>query len=173
MSAAYADPLSEPVRVQTVEWSNPADDEAAVEPQGAAAGEAEAGKTQAGETAQVAPAAAPQTAAADAAAADAHGPAHVVSPGHVFGKAPAEDAAGSGQGFDAPRQLEAVTAAEVAGVRIGSRIEEVIQALGRPTFSFTGLTGRSYTEKYLFKKADGQTITVLAWAGVVTSVLVS
>ncbi len=165
MSAAYSDPQGKPVHVQKVEWSNPADDEAA-EQEAGIAGEGE-------ETAQVPPAAAAENGATDTAVADTHGPAHVVAPEHTFGDASAEDSASSEQAFNAPAQLEAVTTAEVAGVRIGSRIEEVIQTLGRPTFSFTGLTGRSYTEKYVFKKADGETITVLTWAGVVTSVLVS
>lgn len=165
MSAAYGDPLGKPVRVQKVEWSNPADDEAA-EQEAVLAGEAE-------EAADVASAAGAENGAADAGARGTHGPAHLVAPGHEFGEAPAEESATSEQAFDAPPQLEAVTTAEVAGVRIGSRIEEVIQTLGRPTFSFTGVTGRSYTEKYVFKKADGETITVLTWAGVVTSVLVS
>jgi hypothetical protein len=37
----------------------------------------------------------------------------------------------------------------------------------------TGIVGKSYTEKYVFKNAEGDTITVLTWAGVVTSVLLS
>jgi hypothetical protein len=98
----------------------------------------------------------------------------IVSPGQAFGESSGSTGSGNGaSAFGAPPQLEPVTDAEIAGVRIGSPIDEVVQALGRPTFSLTGIAGKSYTEKYVFKNAEGETITVLTWAGVVTSVSVS
>lgn len=163
MGAAYRDPLSEPIRVKKVEWSNP--EENAAENK-TAEQQVELAGSELTSTGEVV-----AEASAEAATSETRGAAHVVSPGHSHGESSVEGSVEPG--FGAPPQLEAVTDAEIAGVRIGSRIDEVIRTLGRPTFAFTGLTGRSYTEKYVFKNADGETITVLTWAGVVTSVLVS
>lgn len=159
MGAAYREPLRDPIRVQTVEWTNPAEETAAAE-QGRELVEADAsGQVAAGQV---------STEESGIEGAEA---ARIVAPGHGFGGdssqagvEPEADSAGQ------PR-IEAVTNAEAAGVQIGSQIADVIRTLGRPTFSLTGIVGKSYTEKYVFKNADGDTITVLTWAGVVTSVL--
>jgi hypothetical protein len=68
---------------------------------------------------------------------------------------------------------EPITDAEVAGVRLGSAIEEVIGLLGQPAFALTGIAGKSYTEKYVFKRGDGATIIVFTWNGAVTAISLS
>jgi hypothetical protein len=164
MAASHREPLREPVRVRTIEWSNPAEENPGT-------GEQQGVTDAAGESSPAAPPALSVEPTAEAAE-----PARVVSPGHSFGESSSSsgpDSTRLGSAFSDPPQLEPVTDAEVAGVRIGSRIDDVLQTLGRPTFTLTGITGKSYTEKYVFKNADGETITVLTWAGVVTSVLVS
>lgn len=161
MGAAYREPLREPIRVQTVEWSNPAEETASAE-QGTELAEADAS----GE----APAVQDST---EQPGIESAGPARVVSPGHGFGESPEQSGIEPEGASTDPPQLEPVTNAEVAGVQIGSPIDDVIRTLGRPTFSLTGIAGKSYTEKYVFKNAAGETITVLTWAGIVTSVLLS
>jgi len=162
MSAAYSDPVREPVRVRSVEWSNPSEEQAA------------AMEPESGGTAELS---APEQAAApgDAVppAVESSQPGEVVSPAQVIRNTSGHGAAGPQDDLAGVSYPEPATDGEIAGVRIGSKIDEVISTLGRPTFSFTGIVGKSYTEKYVFKKADGETITVLTWTGIVTSVLVS
>jgi hypothetical protein len=161
MGAAYREPLREPIRVQTVEWANPAEEIAAAEQGGELAEAGASGQVAAGQ---------PSTEESDI---EGAGPARIVAPGHGFGDASGQDGIEPEAGSAGQPQLEAVTNAEAVGVQIGSRIDDVIRTLGRPTFSLTGIVGKNYTEKYVFKNAEGDTITVLTWAGVVTSVLLS
>ena len=160
-SAAYSEPMREPVRVKNVEWANASEEQAAL---AESASEATAqGPTETG--------AAPGEPVA--AAVESSQPGEVVSPGHVVRNTtwngPAEPPL---EAANVPR-VDPARDAEIAGVRIGSKIDDVVRTLGRPTFSFTGIVGKNYTEKYLFKNANGETITVLTWTGIVTSVLVS
>lgn len=161
MSAAYRDPVREPVRVKSVDWSNPSEEQSAA---------AEPGRegTSPGATEQVA-----ATIDAGSPAVESSQPGEAVSPGQSI-RNTSEHGWVEPQG-DAPAapRVDPATDGEIAGVRIGSKIDEVIHTLGRPTFSFTGIVGKNYTEKYVFKNADGETITVLTWTGIVTSVLVS
>jgi hypothetical protein len=161
-----SEPMREPVRVKSVEWSNPAEEQAA------AAGSASAPEPAAGEAAQepVEQAAAPgaSNSAAEPSAAEP-----AAEPGRVVSNAAGYDWTSPQTNAAAPPNSEPAADGEIAGIRIGSKIDDVIRTLGRPTFSFTGIVGKNYTEKYVFKKADGGTITVLTWTGIVTSVLVS
>lgn len=72
-----------------------------------------------------------------------------------------------------PVRGQTVSQATEAGVEIGWTMEEVIRALGDPIVIFHGLSGHGYTAKYVFTDADGRRITIYAWHGRVTSVLVA
>jgi len=72
-----------------------------------------------------------------------------------------------------PVRQQTVSQATEAGVEIGWTIDEVISALGDPIVVFQGLSGHGFTEKYVFTDADGRRITIYAWHGRVTSVLVA
>jgi hypothetical protein len=162
---AYNEPVREPVRVKSVEWSNPSEEQAAVvRPETTA--EAPAPEA-AQETVEQ-----PATPVETSPAADAHAE-QGDAPGRVVPNATGYDWTGAHQDSAAATSIEPATDGEIAGIRIGSKIDDVIRTLGRPTFSFTGIVGKNYTEKYVFKKTDGGTITVLTWTGIVTSVLVS
>jgi hypothetical protein len=158
MSAAYSDPVRDDLSVKSVEWSNPSEEQAAA---------AEAGSPETGLREQ---AAAPGD--TGSAAVESSQTGEAVSPGKIVSNTSGYGLAGPQAAADVSHP-EPVTDAEATGVRIGSKIDDVIRTLGRPTFSFTGIVGKNYTEKYVFKKADGETITVLTWAGIVTSVLVT
>ena len=161
MSTAYRDPVREPVRVNSVEWSNSSEEQAA-------ATESAIEETVPGPALQVA---APD--GSGSSPLESVQPAEGVSPAQVVrNTSPYGWAERQGEVADIPH-FDSARDAEIAGVRIGSKIEEVISNLGRPKFSFTGIVGKGYTEKYVFKNANGDTITVLTWTGIVTSVLVS
>ena len=72
-----------------------------------------------------------------------------------------------------PMRRYALSQATEAGVEIGSMMDEVVSALGDPIVAFRGLTGLGYNEKYIFTDADGRKITIYAWYGRVTSVIIS
>jgi hypothetical protein len=135
------------VAVKSVEWSNPdtpVGKEAVPAKEGAAEGDA-ASQSQ-----------------------NVNEPGHIIAGEPQFaGESPVR-AAGELVG---PRQ-QAQTDAEAVGIQLGSPIDEVIGRLGKPKFVFSGIVGKSYTEKYVFKPATGETITVLTWSGTVVSVLV-
>lgn len=161
ISAAYSDPVREPVRVKSVAWSNASEEQVA-------AAEASTEATAPGQAEQAATPgdSSPPTV-------ESSQPAEVVSPGQVVPNTSWHGSAEPQGDAEAVSYPEPATDGEIAGVRIGSKIDEVIRTLGRPKFSFTGIVGKNYTEKYVFKNADGETITVLTWTGIVTSVLVS
>ena len=159
MSAAYSDPIRKTVRVKDVEWSNAAEEQAALSQAASERPE---------------PVVVEQAAATgdDSPAVESSQPAKAVAPAAVVGYTSGYSSfTPQAEAADVPR-VE-INDAEVAGVRIGSKIDEVVRTLGRPTFSFTGIVGKNYTEKYVFKNAAGDTITVMTWTGIVTSVLVS
>jgi hypothetical protein len=158
MVTSYSDAVGA-VRVNRVEWANPAEEQAVVAEaatEGPAHGLAE-------------PPASPSTTGSAPVAASQ--PGEIVSPGHAVGNTYGQGPLQPLDDANAPR-LELATDGAIAGVRIGTKIDDVIRTLGRPTFSLTGIVGRNYTEKYVFKKAGGESITVLTWTGIVTSVSV-
>ncbi len=158
MSAAYSEPTHKAVRVKDVEWSNPVEDQAAAAAAASAATEPVVAE-QAGEPGGTVPVVAAE-------------PESETAPGPVVGYGPEYSSLARASAAPRGPRVES-NDADIAGVRIGSKIDEVIEKLGRPSFTLIGVTGRNYTEKYLFKGADGETITVLTWSGVVTSVLLS
>lgn len=163
MSTAYRDPVREPVRVKSVAWSNSSEEQAVVaEPAADAPAPVEGGSVAEGTVVEAEPSSASAEPAAEGAP---HG--QVVRNTTPYGWMEPQGEVAQIQHFDTAAD------AEIAGVRIGSKIEEVIANLGQPKFSFTGIVGKGYTEKYVFKNANGDTITVLTWAGTVTSVLLS
>jgi hypothetical protein len=166
MTTAYRDPVREPVRVKSVAWSNSSEENAAV---------VESATGTAGAQPPVAEgsvAAGTVAAGTEASTADGAPPAEGGAHGQVVHNASPYSWA-EPQGVGQIQHFDTAADAEIAGVRIGSKIEEVIANLGQPKFSFTGIVGKGYTEKYVFKNANGDTITVLTWAGTVTSVIVS
>jgi hypothetical protein len=158
ISAAYSDPMRKTVRVKDVEWSNAAEEQAAAASQAASE---------------------PQPVVVEQAAATAEAGSPVVASPRS-GTVAAAPVVGYNSGYSSFAPPANATGprvegndAEVAGVRIGSKIDEVVRTLGRPSFTFTGIVGKNYTEKYVFKNSDGETITVMAWTGIVTSVLLN
>jgi len=65
---------------------------------------------------------------------------------------------------------EAYPSAELE-ISTGDNVEAIIARLGNPLMTLKGITGKDYTEKYLFRTEDGLRITVLAVNGKVTAVL--
>jgi len=53
----------------------------------------------------------------------------------------------------------------------GTSIEALIAQFGEPLLALTGISGEEYTEKYVFKTADGTRFTVFSFEGKVTAVL--
>ena len=58
-------------------------------------------------------------------------------------------------------------------ISVGDEVEKIIARFGKPLMALKGISGRDYTEKYLFRTEDGLRITVLAVNGTVTAVLAS
>jgi hypothetical protein len=65
---------------------------------------------------------------------------------------------------------EAYSSAELE-ISAVDNVEKIIARLGEPLMILKGITGKDYTEKYLFRTEDGLRITVLAVNGKVTAVL--
>lgn len=56
-------------------------------------------------------------------------------------------------------------------ISVGDEVEQIIAHFGEPMMALKGITGKDYTEKYLFRTADGLRISVLAVNGTVTAVV--
>ncbi len=56
-------------------------------------------------------------------------------------------------------------------ISVGDEVDQIIARFGEPMMALKGITDKDYTEKYLFRTADGLRITVLAVNGTVTAVL--
>lgn len=175
MTTAYRDPVREPVRVKSVAWSNASEEQAEAAAAGADVAGSDAEPAAPANDATALTESSQQGAAADASdLSPVDNPASEGAPQGPVVRNTAPYGWTEPQGEVAEIQhFDTAADAEIAAVRIGSKIEEVISNLGRPKFSFTGIVGKGYTEKYVFKNATGDTITVLTWAGIVTSVLVS
>ncbi len=57
-------------------------------------------------------------------------------------------------------------------IPIGTPVDELLKRFGQPLLALTGISGESYTEKYVFKMPDGARVTVLSVDGKVTTVAV-
>ena len=58
-------------------------------------------------------------------------------------------------------------------ISVGDKVEQIIARFGKPLMVLKGISGKDYTEKYLFRTQDGLRITVLAVNGTVTAVVAS
>ncbi len=61
---------------------------------------------------------------------------------------------------------------EIADIPEGTSIEDVIARFGKPIFKMAGLPGQNYSEKYIFRTADGRRFTVFTRDGLVAHTLV-
>ncbi len=80
------------------------------------------------------------------------------------------NSSGISTGPDSVSAEEASPWAELE-ISAGDNVEKIIARLGKPLMVLKGITGKDYTEKYLFRTEDGLRITVLAVNGTVTAVL--
>jgi hypothetical protein len=71
----------------------------------------------------------------------------------------------------AVRQLLEVDS-EIADIPEGASIEDVIARFGKPIFKMAGLPGQGYSEKYIFRMADGRRFTVFTRDGLVAHTVV-
>ena len=58
-------------------------------------------------------------------------------------------------------------------ISVGDKVEQIIARFGKPLMVLKGISGKDYTEKYLFRTQDGLRITILAVNGTVTAVVAS
>jgi hypothetical protein len=61
---------------------------------------------------------------------------------------------------------------EIADIPEGTSIQAVIERFGAPIFKMVGLPGQDYSEKYIFRMADGRRFTVFTQDGMVANILV-
>ncbi|MDA1314179.1 MAG: hypothetical protein O2968_12640 [Acidobacteria bacterium] len=61
---------------------------------------------------------------------------------------------------------------EIADIPEGTSIEDVIARFGKPIFKMAGLPGEGYSEKYIFRMADGRRFTVFTQGGMVANIIV-
>ena len=94
----------------------------------------------------------------------------VTSPTSPIGIAPEPASSAAASPASASPANDQASSSELE-ISVGDEVDQIIARFGEPMMALKGITGKDYTEKYLFRTADGLRITVLAVNGTVTAVL--